>query len=169
MNFRSLRGQLLIAVALIILSAGLGLAVNAGRPSGLPLIQDWNKTLKERAAERNSAGIVMMDLDEFSRTYKNQDAVVIDARSHDFYSMEHIPGALNLPLEKADDLLPKILADIPPQKIIITYCDSATCEKGRELAEKLVGHGWGRAAVFIGGMMEWLDAGLPVSSGEAVQ
>lgn len=158
--------QAVTAAALVAAAAGLGLGANALRSEPLPLVQDWEATLARRAEERLPGGVVSLDRAQMARLYRRGDVLVLDARPHDFFLMEHIPGAKSCPVEKADQVLPGLLKGLPESTRIITYCDGGACEASLKLAQKILQAGRGNVAVYTGGMLEWLEAGLPVSRGE---
>ena len=86
------------------------------------------------------------------------------ARHSDFWSLERIPGAKNIPMDEADQVLSSFLQNVPSGTRIITYCDGAGCHDAQDLGVKIIEAGHKDVAVFLGGIMEWLDQGLPVES-----
>jgi hypothetical protein len=59
-----------------------------------------------------------ISLDETQKKLASGEAVIIDVRSAENYTMSHIKGAKNIPL----DQLKTRLAELPKNKFIITYC-----------------------------------------------
>ena len=57
--------------------------------------------------------------DDAMKLVKNKKAVYVDVRSKDSYDAGHIKGAINIPLS---ELIGTRLREIPPGKMIITYC-----------------------------------------------
>lgn len=56
---------------------------------------------------------------------KNGDnIIIIDARSKEIYSKEHIIGAINIPHREMDSLSTK---DLDKNALIVTYCDGIGC------------------------------------------
>ena len=94
--------QILWMVGIVALAAGSALVSNAMRPTPLPLIQDWNETLGRRNETLLPDGIPMIDLARMTELYQQENVVVLDARSEVFFELEHIPGAVSLPVEEPD-------------------------------------------------------------------
>ncbi len=56
--------------------------------------------------------------EEAQKMIAQKKAVYVDVRAKDQYDIEHIKGALNIPLGE----LPTHLKDLPKKKFLITYC-----------------------------------------------
>ncbi len=82
---------------------------------------------------------------------------VLDVRPAEEYAAGHIPGAINVPLEK----LESFLARLPKRKEVVAYCRGPYCLMSFEAVEKLRKRGW-RARRLADGLPEWRAAGLPV-------
>jgi rhodanese-related sulfurtransferase len=86
----------------------------------------------------------------------NRDVIVLNALPRDWYERAHIPGSICIPVEE----LSAKLAELPRDKLIITYCASYECTSSLEAAELLARHGY-NVKVYRGGTKEWIEAGLP--------
>ncbi len=96
---------------------------------------------------------------EANKLMKEGKAVMVDVRSNEQYNLGHIAGSLSIPGSQ----LVKRLREIPPGKMIITYCAcSAEQSSGRAVLE-LNGHGVKNTAALLGGWAAWQKAGLPTS------
>lgn len=84
---------------------------------------------------------------------------VLDVRPAEEFAAGHIPGAINVPLDKLEGLL----ASLPRRKEIIAYCRGPYCLMSFEAVEKLRKGGW-HARRLENGFPEWRAAGLPVAS-----
>lgn len=153
--------QVLWQLPLIIFMAGVvGLGVNWLRTDSLPLVGDWS--VKTGTAGENLA----IPLAEAARLFSEQAVLFIDARYEEDYADGHIKGALNLPWD--DDVharFSKIAGTIPPNRVIITYCDGKTCHLSYALAVFLREKGFKEVRELVNGWTVWRDAGLPVESG----
>jgi rhodanese-related sulfurtransferase len=90
-------------------------------------------------------------------------AIWIDARPADEFAQDHVPGAIPLNEDRWNDLLPQLLAAWTPDKKIVVYCSSLSCNASREVAKKLretvqLKDGEGKNCVFVleGGWEAWL-------------
>ena len=156
--------QLITATVIVVLASAIGLAANAVRSEPLPLIQDWAETLARRNETTLPNGLAAIGLDRMKETYQADNVLIIDARLSDFWSLERIPGAKNIPMDEADQVLSSFLQNVPSGTRIITYCDGAGCRDAQDLGVKIIEAGHKDVAVFLGGIMEWLDQDLPVES-----
>ena len=64
-------------------------------------------------------------------------AIWIDARPEDDFANDHVPGAISLNEDRWNELLPQFLAVWTPEKKIIVYCSSLSCNASREVAHRL--------------------------------
>lgn len=84
-------------------------------------------------------------------------AVFVDVRSKEQYDLGHIKGALSIPGSQ----LMKRLREVPPGKMIITYCAcSAEQSSGRAVID-LAAHNVKNSAALQGGWAAWREAGYP--------
>ena len=147
---------------IIVLAAVAALAVNHYRPDGLPLVADWSA---EAWLAKDSGESFVIPLEEARDLFSGGQAVFLDARSPEFYELGHIAGARNLPWEKFAEHYPQVVADIPKDAALITYCDGEGCQLSEELALALLTEGYADVRVLVNGWSRWTGAGLPVSAG----
>ena len=88
-------------------------------------------------------------------------AVFVDIRSFETYSKGHIKGALSIPRSQ----LIHRLREVPPGKLIITYCACVREHTAALAVVDLAAHGVNNAAALAGGWNEWSAARLPVATG----
>ena len=157
---RSLLLLLVQILALTAASAGLGLAVNALRPQGLPLVQNWTQTILSRylAEETLSPqdGLVLL---------RRGQALFVDARDAESFAAGHVPGALSLPYDPfAPDLEQRIRA-LPKDELLVVYCSGLSCSLGPELADMLRWDGYERVLIMPEGWDGWVEMGGPTQEG----
>ena len=87
---------------------------------------------------------------------RKEHFVLIDARTHEGFHKEHIPGANSMP---ADHLEKELVKDIKKNETIVTYCSSFTCESSTIAAQKLEKYGYTKVIDFKGGLADWKEAG----------
>lgn len=97
--------------------------------------------------------------EEAIKLFNEGTALFADARNEYDYKLGHIPGAVNVPL-KEFALQTSTLANIPKDKLIITYCDGEDCNSSIELAQKLSEAGFTNVRMFFGGWNEWQQHNL---------
>jgi rhodanese-related sulfurtransferase/DNA-binding transcriptional ArsR family regulator len=97
---------------------------------------------------------------ELVKSMKKRLVTVLDVRPEDEFRAGHLPGAINVPIDK----LERFLVKLPRDKEVIAYCRGPYCLMSYEAVEKLRKRGW-RARRLQDGFPEWRAAGLPVERG----
>jgi rhodanese-related sulfurtransferase len=94
--------------------------------------------------------------------------VLVDARATAAYEIEHIPGAVSLPVNSAPAEFLAFATKYPKDTAIVTYCGSDNCDLSQELAEKLRRDlGFTNVKEMLGGIAEYrLAEGKPNPSGQ---
>lgn len=82
---------------------------------------------------------------------------VLDVRPEDEYAAGHLPGAINVPIER----LEKFLSKISKRREVVAYCRGPYCLMSFEAVAKLRKRGF-KAKRLENGYPEWRAAGLPV-------
>src|SRR3990170_585966 len=82
---------------------------------------------------------------------------VLDVRPAEEYAAGHLPGAINVPVDR----LEKYLSKLPKRKEVLAYCRGPYCLMSFEAVEKLRKRGF-KAKRLENGYPEWRAAGLPV-------
>jgi len=88
---------------------------------------------------------------------KNGLITVLDVRPAEEYAAGHLPGAINVPVDR----LEKYLSKLPKRKEVVAYCRGPYCLMSFEAVEKLRKRGF-KAKRLENGYPEWRAAGLPV-------
>ena len=91
--------------------------------------------------------------------------VVIDARSAEAYTLEHIPGAINLPHRIMDSAS---TAQLNRDALYVSYCDGIGCNASTKGALKLAQLGF-TVKELMGGLDWWKRDGLATAGLLAVQ
>lgn len=77
----------------------------------------------------------MVDVDR-ARAWGN-DVTWVDARPDEEFARDHVPGAISLNEDRWNELLPGLLNVWSPDKKIVVYCSSQSCNASREVARRL--------------------------------
>jgi len=86
------------------------------------------------------------------------DFVVIDLRSRADFEAKRIAGAIHLPHRTMDA---QTTAQLPRDKVMVTYCSGPGCNGSTKGALKLASLGF-RVKELIGGLEYWIREGGPV-------
>lgn len=85
---------------------------------------------------------------------------VLDVRPKDEFAIEHLPGAINIPLAELENRL----SEIKDSREVIAYCRGPYCVLSFEAVAALRQRGF-KARRMEDGLPEWRAAGLPLQSG----
>lgn len=163
------------ALILILVSAVIGLVVNAVSESGIPLKGNWpsvsdsDSVIVPPSAEEGDPPFI--SLDEAAARFQNKNVLFIDARYPEDFDYGHIRGAVNisydlLPIENVQAFWDSTAHFIPRDKQIVVYCSGQECESSLFLGRDMADFGWNNIHIFYGGWREWERAGLPIEKGE---
>lgn len=81
---------------------------------------------------------------------------LIEALSPESYQEGHIPGAINMPLDK----LPELAKKLNKTDTIVTYCANYHCHASTKAAAMLMNMGFKNVVDFKAGKQGWVNAGL---------
>ncbi|TAE21149.1 MAG: rhodanese-like domain-containing protein [Candidatus Kapaibacterium sp.] len=93
-------------------------------------------------------------IDQVEKLLANPDVLFIDARKANEFERGHIGNAINIFTPEFEQSIPRIIG-LPREKPIVVYCGGGACELSHELAAHLVGLGFTRVFVYVGGWNEW--------------
>jgi rhodanese-related sulfurtransferase len=86
------------------------------------------------------------------------NAIWVDARPDVEFEREHVPGAVLLNEDRWNELLPQFLTTWSPEKRVVVYCSSQSCNASREVARRLRDEAqFKNVFVLQGGWEEWLE------------
>ena len=89
---------------------------------------------------------------------------VVDALGGDYYTKQHLPGAVPL---VEDDVAGRAGAFLPDRNTpIVTYCSNPACPNSGRVADRLTALGYTNVRKYREGIEDWVSAGLPTESGE---
>lgn len=92
---------------------------------------------------------------------------VVDALPAAPYGKRHLPGALNVVAEDADERVAELLPD--RGAAIVTYSTDRDCTRGPELAQRLEALGYEDVRLYRDGIEDWVAAGLPLARPSAAR
>jgi len=116
---------------------------------------DVEKLLQAWLAHRD--GLEPVPAREVLERVKRGLVTVLDVRPAEEYAAGHLPGAINVPVDR----LEKYLSKLPKRKEVVAYCRGPYCLMSFEAVEKLRKRGF-KAKRLENGYPEWRAAGLPV-------
>jgi rhodanese-related sulfurtransferase len=159
---------LLGALALLIGSAAIGIAVNHFSPRGIPVFPVGQELAAAQAFTVSiplPPGLKPVGLADAKKAFDDAAALFLDARPSDEYAEAHVPGAVNLPPSRFEERFPDLADRVEKAPIIIVYCSGAECSDSIEVAERLEEAGNYTIQVLEAGWRAWAEAGYPTTTG----
>ena len=81
----------------------------------------------------------------------------VDARPEEDFNKDHVPGAVSLNEDRWNELLPQFLTTWSPEKKVVVYCSTQSCNLAMEVARRLCKEAQlQNVFVLQGGWEEWL-------------
>jgi rhodanese-related sulfurtransferase len=106
------------------------------------------------------ADVPRVQADELRALMDKGEAIAVDVRGSVPFEHGHIAGAVWMPL----GLIEQRAAELPDDKLIVTYCTCKAEETSLEAALLLASRGFTRVAVLQGGFPAWTEGGHPSES-----
>ena len=103
-----------------------------------------------------------VDFPAVHQIWEKEVAVFVDARSASSYRRGHIPGAVNVPINRVITAI----SDLPANKeaYLITYCGSIECPNAYQLMNVLLRKGYLNVNFFPRGLRDWQALGYPLET-----
>ena len=100
--------------------------------------------------------------------YPRAAIVFIDARDRDHYEAGHIPGAHDLDPYRPELEIAAVLPLVQSAETVLIYCNGGDCEDSQFAAALLdqAGIPKERLHIYLGGISDWREQGLPVELGD---
>lgn len=100
-----------------------------------------------------------LTVEELLQRLSEESIILLDVRPNDEFENGHLPGAINIPLDRLATRLGELNTDSP----IVAYCRDPYCVLSSEAVAMLRSHGH-KALRLSGGFPAWQAAGLAVSA-----
>ena len=137
-------------VVVIGVSILLAIAFNFLNPNGIPLIPEQPDPVPSVSASKAM------------QEYQRKKALIVDAMPNNFYRMEHIKGALNLPPAQFDIMYMASFSRQDKDTNIVVYGSTISAPYDLLTANKLLLHGYSNVRILEGGLQAWEAGGYPL-------
>lgn len=109
-----------------------------------------------------SSTSLQVDFPVVYQMWKKEEAVFVDVRSADNFRRGHIPGAVNVPVNRVR----QNLSVLPTEKetLLITYCGGIECPNAYQLMNVLLASGYRNVKFFPRGLRSWQALGYPLET-----
>jgi rhodanese-related sulfurtransferase len=145
----------LLLALLFVVSAGAQTAPDGKTmsPPPLPLLNP-----AAPVAPKPEDSVLRISIDEARAALAKNEVLFVDVRGEVPFHLQHIRGAMSVPL----GLVAQRAADLPKDKLIVTYCTCTHDDLSVAAVMELEKVGVTRAAALHGGLRAWDEAGLPI-------
>src|SRR4051812_32141151 len=92
-----------------------------------------------------------------ARELLTQGAQLVDVLPEATFTQEHLPGAINIPLQSID----KAVQQLERTKAVVVYCYDYQCDLSPRAAHRLEQLGFAEVYDYVAGKAAWLASGLP--------
>lgn len=99
----------------------------------------------------------------WQRLERRERLTLVEALPEPYYRKAHLPGAVNIPHTRVDELATQLLPDKEAE--IVVYCANLACENSEIAARRLTELGYRHVHDYAGGKQDWITAGLPTERG----
>ena len=140
---------------LIVLTVALSVALGAAAPPAT-------------VAQQLNAPEFLVTASWLAQLGNRPGVVVVDMRAADAYAEGHIPGAFHFDRFRPQAHLTSVMAAAGPAQKVVVYCGGGDCEDSKYAALQLLQNGVdpGKVFVYMGGVKEWTQSGLPLERGQ---
>lgn len=91
----------------------------------------------------------------------DDDLIIIDVLAPEYFRKQHIPKAINIPLEHIEELTTELAEHHRP---IVVYCYNSECQASPQAAEKLLEMGYENVVDLEVGIEGYKKAGFNVTT-----
>jgi rhodanese-related sulfurtransferase len=158
-------------LALLLLSAVIGVAINVISPNGIPLVGKY-RTLSSGEGpivppSAQTGDPPFIDINQAQLEFEVGGSVFVDARDPDEYLCGTIPGSINIPFENLPEgdlgkYFDSVLSGSSHDPTLVVFCSGEECDLSLHLGRNLRHYGYGNVLIFFGGAREWEKSGLEV-------
>jgi len=142
---------------LLILSLSAGFVVNQFYSEGIR----WPLLKPRIYSEKSIDSLQFISADSAFALHLFGEATFIDVRPGEEYEIDHIPGAISIPLSDYYKS-PGMLQRLNKEERYILYCFEPECREVNALAVELIHNQFNNISILRGGFSEWLEKGFPV-------
>jgi len=158
------------AVVILLVTSGIGVAVNAMRTStkikpsafeSAPRPSPPSPPPADGTTQPSSQPVDphMATLDEVRTAFNSGLAYFIDARKPEEYAQGHIKNAINLPSTALFENIDTVIRNVPTTELVIVYCGGGNCEASHTVADALRNQfGFINVKVYLKGWEELLTS-----------
>jgi rhodanese-related sulfurtransferase len=115
---------------------------------------------REEVGEPDASAIATIEREALKALLDQaEDLTIVEAMPEPYYRKAHLPGAIDIPVERIAELAPRLLPD--KGAAIVVYCANLPCPNSEMAARALIRLGYTNVRDYAAGKQNWLEAGYP--------
>lgn len=114
--------------------------------------------LHPQLADREHAGLKPLEIRLESTASWESPVLWVDARDKKAFEQRTVPGAVHFEFDRFDQAIGELLLAWTPEKRVIVFCNSTSCETSELIAARLREAGLDEVYFLHGGWDAWLAA-----------
>ncbi len=127
-------------------------------------IQQTFEDVDSDGADRQASPVPGIGREDLRAKLDRGEAItIIEALPEPYYRRAHLPGAINIPVERVPELAPLLLPDKDAE--IVVYCTNLPCPSSEIVARSLIDLGYRNVREYAEGKQDWIEAGYPTERG----
>jgi rhodanese-related sulfurtransferase len=146
----------------MVVSAAMGLGVNALSPKGIPLMYTPPKELDVAGTK-----VRLLDEKQAYEAFQDPFTTFVDTRKPEDYAQERVKGALAMNPDEMESQFMRLQPLLREDRWIVLYCYGPECDMAEKVAGFLVQFGYSDLSIMSAGYRAWADAGFPIEASPA--
>lgn len=125
----------------------------------LPMQQKIGETSKTTIEEQGPVKAKAINYSQVKKLMVDPSVMILDARNEHEFSEGHLPNSRNIFALEFEQYIPELIGMNKDIRIIV-YCGGGQCELSHELSNNLIGLGFKKIYIYLGGWEDWKKNGM---------
>lgn len=125
----------------------------------LPMQQKVGETSKTTIEEQGPVKAKAINYSQVKKLMADPSIMILDARNEHEFAEGHLPNSRNIFALEFERYIPELIGMNKDIRIIV-YCGGGQCELSHELSNNLIGLGFKKIYIYLGGWEDWKKNGM---------
>ncbi|MFN5006185.1 MAG: rhodanese-like domain-containing protein [Ignavibacteria bacterium] len=125
----------------------------------LPMQQKVGETSKTTIEEQGPVKAKAVNYSQVKKLMADPSVMILDARNEHEFAEGHLPNSRNIFALEFEQYIPELIGMNKDIRIIV-YCGGGQCELSHELSNNLIGLGFKKIYIYLGGWEDWKKNGM---------
>jgi len=125
----------------------------------LPMQQKVGETSKTTIEEQGPVKAKAINFSQVKKLMADPSVMILDARNEHEFAEGHLPNSRNIFALEFEQYIPELIGMNKDIRIIV-YCGGGQCELSHELSNNLIGLGFKKIYIYLGGWEDWKKNGM---------